>query len=59
MEMNEMGGVCTAYGGEDRCIQGFGEDLRKKVHLQDRSVGGRIIRIWLFKKWDGCTDWID
>jgi hypothetical protein len=21
---NEMGGACSAYGGEERCIQGFG-----------------------------------
>ena len=23
---NEMGGACSAYGGEGRCIQGFGEE---------------------------------
>jgi hypothetical protein len=29
--MNEMGEVCSMYGGEERCIQGFGgENLRKK-----------------------------
>jgi len=22
---NEMGGACSVYGGEERCIQGFGE----------------------------------
>ena len=21
---NEMGGACSTYGGEERCIQGFG-----------------------------------
>jgi hypothetical protein len=21
---NEMGGACSAYGGEERCVQGFG-----------------------------------
>jgi len=23
-EKNEMGGECSTYGGEERCIQGFG-----------------------------------
>jgi hypothetical protein len=23
-EKNEMGGACSAYGGEERCVQGFG-----------------------------------
>ena len=24
IEKNEMGGACSAYGGEERCIRGFG-----------------------------------
>ena len=24
IKKNEMGGVCGTYGGEERCIQGFG-----------------------------------
>ena len=24
IEKNEMGGVCSAYGGEERCVQCFG-----------------------------------
>jgi len=24
IEKNEMGGACSVYGGEERCIQGFG-----------------------------------
>jgi len=24
MEKNEIGGACSAYGGEERCAQGFG-----------------------------------
>jgi len=24
IEKNEMGGTCSAYGGEERCILGFG-----------------------------------
>jgi hypothetical protein len=26
IEKNEMGGVCSAYGGEDMRIQGFGAE---------------------------------
>ena len=24
---NEMGGVCSTYGGEERCIEGFGGEI--------------------------------
>jgi len=24
IEKNEIGGACSTYGGEERCIQGFG-----------------------------------
>jgi hypothetical protein len=24
MKKNEIGGACSVYGGEERCIQGFG-----------------------------------
>jgi hypothetical protein len=24
IEKNEMGGVCSAFGGGERCVQGFG-----------------------------------
>jgi hypothetical protein len=36
--------------GEERCIQIFGGVL---------EVVGRIILIWIFKKWDGNMDWIE
>ena len=28
-------------------------------HLEDPGVDGRIILRWIFRKWDGGTDWID
>ena len=30
IEINEMGGTCSGYGGEERCIQGFGVEICRK-----------------------------
>ena len=39
-----MGGACSAYGGEERLIQGFGGgNLKERDHLGDPGVDGRII----------------
>ena len=52
-----MGGACRAYGGEERCIQGFGgETCGKKDHLEDPGIDVRIILRWIFRKWDGSMD---
>ena len=55
-----MGGACCTYGGEERCILGFGaETWGERDHLGDLSVDGRIIQ-WIFKRWDvGGMDWIE
>jgi len=37
-----MGGACSAYGGEERLIQGFGWETRGRDHLGDPDVDGRI-----------------
>jgi len=47
----EMGGACSAYGGEERHIQGFGGKPEGKRHLGDPAVDGRIILRWIFRKW--------
>jgi hypothetical protein len=31
IEKNEMGGTCSAYGGEERCIQGCGGEPEGKT----------------------------
>jgi hypothetical protein len=43
MEKNEMGGACSTYRSEERCIQGFGGNPRVRDHLEDPSTDGRII----------------
>ena len=53
-----MGGACSAYGGEEWRIQGFGGgNLRERGYLEDPGVDGRIILIWIFRKW-GVGAWI-
>jgi hypothetical protein len=55
-----MGGACGTYGGQWRCLQGFGGEIGgKKDYLEDLSVDWRIILKWIFKTWDGGMDWID
>jgi hypothetical protein len=31
MEKNEMGGACSTYGGEERCIKDFGGETWGKA----------------------------
>jgi hypothetical protein len=51
IEKNEMGRVCRAYGGEERCIQDFGgENREKRCHLGDPGIDGRIILISIYRK---------
>jgi hypothetical protein len=36
MKKNAMGGTCSTYEGEDRCIQGFGEEIGSLVRPRHR-----------------------
>ena len=43
----------SAYGGEERRVQGFGGgNLRERDHLGDPGVNGRIILRWIFRQWN-------
>jgi len=35
------------------------ETCRKRDHLKDPGVDGRIILIWIFRRWNVGVDWID
>jgi hypothetical protein len=44
-----MGGESGTYGGEERCIQGFGGETWGKT-MDDLGVDVRVILNWIFKK---------
>jgi hypothetical protein len=48
---NEMGGACSAYGGEE--YAGFWwRNLRERDHLEDPVIDDRVILRWIFRKWN-------
>jgi hypothetical protein len=34
-------------------------EVREGDHMEEPGVDGRIILKWIFKQWDGGTDWND
>jgi hypothetical protein len=57
IKKNEMGGVCSTYGGREVPTGFWWGDLKGGDHLGDPGVDGRIILKWIFNKWDGGMDW--
>jgi hypothetical protein len=56
-----MGGACSMFGGEKKCILGFDwGNLRERRHLEDRGIDGRII-FYMDLQEMGCggMEWID
>jgi len=59
IEKNEIGRACSAYGEEERRIQGFGgETCKERDHLGDPGVDGRKILRWIFRNgmWESGLD---
>jgi hypothetical protein len=56
-----MGEACSTYvWGRKKVHTGFWRiDLRKRNHLEDLDIDGRIILKLIFEKWNGRTEWID
>jgi hypothetical protein len=60
IEKNEMGGACSAYGGEERCTQGFGgksEGMRPCGRPRRKWVNN--IEMNLQEMGCGGVDWIE
>jgi hypothetical protein len=48
--MNEMGRVCSTYGGREAYTGLWWGNLREICHLKDPIADGRIILRWIFRK---------
>jgi hypothetical protein len=55
IEKNEMGGTCSTYWGEQRCVLVFGGEVD---YLENPGVDGRIILRWIFKKLNRRHGWV-
>jgi len=47
-----MGGACGTYGGEEKCVQGFGGETRGKETTWKTGLGWKIILKLIFKTWN-------
>jgi len=46
--------ACSKYG---EVYTGLVGKPRERDHLEDTVIGGRLILLWIFKKWDGGGAW--
>jgi hypothetical protein len=55
-----LGGSCSTYDGEEKCIQFWWGNLKGRDHLENLGVNGRMILKRILKKtvWYD-VDWID
>ena len=55
---NALDGACVTYGGEERCLKGFGEEAcGAESSWKNTDSDGRIMLKWIFKKedWGGLV----
>jgi hypothetical protein len=50
MKENEVGWACGTYGREEICMQVLVGKCRGREHLENLSIGGKIILNWILKK---------
>jgi hypothetical protein len=50
IKKNEMGGTCSTYGDRTGAYMVWWGNLRKRDHLEDQGLDGRIILKWILKK---------
>jgi hypothetical protein len=46
----EVGWACGTYGREEKCMQVLVGKFRGREHLENLSIGGKIIVKWILKK---------
>ena len=59
MDKNEMSGACSAYGGEERRIQGFGGETWEKETTWETLRWKDNIKMDFQEVGYGGMDWID
>jgi len=47
-----MGGECSTYGERGVIYSFWWGNLRKRNHLGDPDVDGRILLRWILRQWD-------
>jgi hypothetical protein len=48
-----MGRACSTYGERRGVYRVLVGNLRKRHHLEELGVDGRIVLRWIFRMWDG------
>jgi len=60
IKKNEMDGACSTYGGEERCIQGFGgKTWRKETTWETQALMGESIKMDIKEMGWRIMGWID
>jgi len=45
-----MSGACGTCRVEERCMLSCGGEMKKREHLEDKALDGRIILNWILQK---------
>ena len=53
------GGTCSKYEVKSGAYRILVGRCDRNNHLEEIGVDERVILRWIFRKWDGGTDWIE